>query len=580
MLKRDFGMTPKAIEHSTNIKLFVYSALMASIGSLLSWHVNGRQPFGIDDAHIFINYASNLSGGDGLIYSSGIPKVEGFTSFLWVIILAVMIKLGGTEPHFLIISITILSISQYYYLRILSYDRSGKVKILPLVLYSILLFSSIAYLSWTTITLMDVALYGWLISAFLFVLLVPKQNGEFRFNLAILALFVSFWIRPEAIVIGFVSVTLILLTWGKVLSLQRKILLGLTLFISVSSLTLFRVIYFGELLPNTFYAKVSPSFREDFKFGIKYLAEFISIIPVHFFLAFGIVFASIYVISFDKNRRFSILSPKGVFLLTVFLTVQMSIPVITGGDHFGYFRFFQAGFPILCVLIVIALVEISNRFLVIFSKFYSNRVNSNPKLKLSYLRVILLVIAVLILGQNNKLSWYSAIESPTPIKHEFGIANYGMSQGTILNTLFSSRLTGYPSIGVVTAGGVSRTYEGSIYDLMGLNNHQMAHNQGQRIGVKNHAAFEKETFYTMPINILFGSPEFEFFNAVYKDLFLDAEFTNEWVHGTLSLLGPENVQFSAFYNKVFLDELLKDSRYVFKDDFVFSKNEGAWEKTN
>ena len=50
---------------------------------------------------------------------------------------------------------------------------------------------------------------------------------------------------------------------------------------------------------------------------------------------------------------------------------------------------------------------------------------------------------------------------------------------------------------MITAGGIKYKYDGDVIDLMGLNNLHVAHNAGRRIGLKNHAAFEKQSLYDL-----------------------------------------------------------------------------------
>ena len=62
-----------------------------------------------DDAFISFRYAANLIGGDGLVYNAGEP-VEGYTNFLWTVLLAgamaiglnpvIASVLGGLIAHF------------------------------------------------------------------------------------------------------------------------------------------------------------------------------------------------------------------------------------------------------------------------------------------------------------------------------------------------------------------------------------------------------------------------------------------------------------------------------------------------
>ena len=41
-----------------------------------------------DDAFISFRYARNLSQGHGLVFNPGFERVEGYTNFLWVLLLA------------------------------------------------------------------------------------------------------------------------------------------------------------------------------------------------------------------------------------------------------------------------------------------------------------------------------------------------------------------------------------------------------------------------------------------------------------------------------------------------------------
>ena len=47
----------------------------------------------VDDAYIIFRYARNCSSGVGLVYNPGIP-VDGYTSFLWTILLCIMFRIG------------------------------------------------------------------------------------------------------------------------------------------------------------------------------------------------------------------------------------------------------------------------------------------------------------------------------------------------------------------------------------------------------------------------------------------------------------------------------------------------------
>src|SRR5262245_42468042 len=53
------------------------------------WRV---RTFTVDDAYISFRYARNLAHGLGLVYNEG-ERIEGYTNFLWTVLLAGGIKL-------------------------------------------------------------------------------------------------------------------------------------------------------------------------------------------------------------------------------------------------------------------------------------------------------------------------------------------------------------------------------------------------------------------------------------------------------------------------------------------------------
>src|SRR5690606_7995023 len=56
-------------------------------------HLWWAHPFTVDDAYISYRYARNFANGLGLVYNLGEP-IEGYTNFLWTVILAGAAKVG------------------------------------------------------------------------------------------------------------------------------------------------------------------------------------------------------------------------------------------------------------------------------------------------------------------------------------------------------------------------------------------------------------------------------------------------------------------------------------------------------
>ena len=89
---------------------------------------------------------------------------------------------------------------------------------------------------------------------------------------------------------------------------------------------------------------------------------------------------------------------------------------------------------------------------------------------------------------------------------EFTIASGERLRGWRLRQLaFADRRL---SLGVITAGGVAYAYDLPVIDLMGLNSVAMGHSAGDRKGVKNHSAFNRDVFFQVSPDLLLieGSP--------------------------------------------------------------------------
>ena len=77
------------------------------------WFTYNHSLTGIDDANIFFVYAKNLAEGNGLVYNVGGETVEGFTSFLWVIILSLFYLTGHMEVATLLFNLLLISYTLY-----------------------------------------------------------------------------------------------------------------------------------------------------------------------------------------------------------------------------------------------------------------------------------------------------------------------------------------------------------------------------------------------------------------------------------------------------------------------------------
>lgn len=520
---------------------------------------------GIDDADIFFVYAKNLASGKGLTYSLGIPPVEGYTSTLWMLLASLMFFLKLNEVGVLGLSMIFFAASQVVSFKIIDGVKLKNKSAIKL-LYVWIISSSFGYITWTTVSLMDTGLWSCLLMGLIYFLVFGPQNKKSwsllacLFGLAPLA-------RPEAYLLCPILLGLFYLK-GRMnhLSVRPVLCVCLGFLISVFSLTVFRLIYFGYPLPNTYYAKVSSSFRYNVTQGFDYLLGFLnSNVLANIALAGALLSGTLFlreiyffVFKHGAIKRAIIPYSQECGLLSIFVLILLLLPVFSGGDHFNLFRFYQPAFPIIVILVLI----LGSIHL---------RLEKIPKL------LVLPSIAFWIFWCSSKDNWPRLLHEDSPVKIEFKVAFWGKNLGASLNQIFSDSKSGYPSVGVIAAGGIGRFYKGVLYDLMGLNNSFIAHFSGERQGIKNHAAFQKAAFFALPIDLIPESPDNSFAQKALKGLFSDTTFVREWSYGRLALSLDPKTHVEAFFRNRFLQDLAEDSHFVFKMTKKYNSSEKKWD---
>lgn len=239
------------------------------------------------------------------------------------------------------------------------------------------------------------------------------------------------------------------------------------------------------------------------------------------------------------------------------------VPVMTGGDHFGMFRLFQAGYPFLCLILVLTAQEAASYF----------PARCLPRTVVAIYTLCLVPPAMCWLWTSaHAVSWTEVRYGGSPLGHEFETARGEIELGASLERAFA-RIQPKPALGVIAAGGLRRSYSGPLIDLMGLNNVTIGHGSGQRHGVKNHAAFEREALFATAPDIVLATlpapPAYENFDmSVLKDIHADRRFQNLYTYGVLRTgtpVGPQGLGLRAFFRKVWL-------RSHHEPDWTFSED--------
>ncbi|MFN3405803.1 MAG: hypothetical protein ACK40G_17030 [Cytophagaceae bacterium] len=540
---------------STRAKLIYTFAILVfvSLMATVIWLLNGKFKTGIDDANIYFVYMRNLSKGYGLVYNVGGERVEGFTSLLWTLIGATFYVFTD-NPEFLFVLLNIALITYtlcnlvFYFSSHLNAKRPNRYVILFLGLLAVVP----GYFEWTVLSLLETGLWSSIL--ILSVLNILSYNTE-NFNRSNISLSVLIFLlllcRPESILWGLffsiVRMTQSFLFFKK--PSKINFLPIVTFLIVISAVIGFRLMYFGYPVPNTFYAKVSSDYIENIKNGIKYLYLYFIDSPVVILIISAIAY-TLYTFFRNGKINFQLLFIALVILLT------FSIPLYTGGDHFGYSRFIQPLVPIIYLALVLILLD--------------QDIQPN-------LYIIVTFLLFLVFTSENSLVKYYKPERKL-LWNEWEIARMGQEKSEKLNSFFDA-LPRLPSQGVFTAGGTAYKYNGVTIDLLGLNNVKMAHAETQKDNsLKNHAAFNKEIFMEQKPDLFWYAGEFvstagldaneaivtsPWLRKVFKQIQDDEKFNKEYCP-VLIFKKNETLALKIFASYSFLNSL--DDRY-----FQYSK---------
>jgi len=320
-------------------------AIVASLGALLAHALH--YAFLTDDAYISFRYARNLSEGAGLVFNPGYEAVEGYTNFLWVVLLAGLDRLGvaphqAALPLSMICTVALWVTVAAFAMRWAPLGRGGLAA--AAATWLLALTPSVAV--WSTGGL-ETRLFELLVVVGALRLLSEDdalsrdRAGVSRVRpLAALLLALATLTRPDALLISAcVLGGAVLLRWREAVSRLRWILGSASVYAAaVGAHYGFRRLYYGEWLPNTYYAKVAGQTWWDL--GLRYLEVFALEHAVYLWIPLLVAGVAFHLRGGDRL----------VPLVAVAACLPHAVYVASvGGDHFE-FRPLDLYFPFAFVL--------------------------------------------------------------------------------------------------------------------------------------------------------------------------------------------------------------------------------------
>jgi len=310
--------------------LIVGGLLAVTAGQIYYWWGSVN-----DDAFISFRYSINLTRGEGLVYNAG-ERVEGYSNFLWVLVIAGGIELG-IEPLLTAKLVSVLCLLGTLG-AILRFGRGPERNLLWSGLAGLLFIGSRDVLSYS-LSGMETGLHTLLITLCVFWYARHSDRAATTpwaflwggLGLAVLAL-----VRLDG-VLFFAALWLFHLArrlWRRQAHflVRESLLLGLGFALLFVPYFWWRYRYYGYLLPNSYYAKTAFGL-EQFQTGWSYTASFLK--------SYGFL-APLWVLGLTRSRN---------VVLGVVTLWHAGYITLVGGDWMEGYRFYAPVLPLVAVVV-------------------------------------------------------------------------------------------------------------------------------------------------------------------------------------------------------------------------------------
>lgn len=317
-----------------SLKLYtIIGFILLAIGLIVNIFFSFNFDFTQDDAFITFRYAENFVNGHGLVYNIG-ERVEGYTNFLWLILM-ILGRIIGFEY---VLYSKIIGLLFGLGTIMITYLFSRKIfedKPLLSGLTALLLGSVYSFAYWSIAGLETSAFTFCLISSFFF---YDKKSLASPLMAALSALF-----RPEGMLAIIFLLTYEIISNKRLTNYVFKSLAVVSLLLIPYAV--FKIIYFGALLPNPFYAKTD--------FTLNQLVngwEYVSLYFYHYVGAGLFILPAL--IYFKKLQAIN-------KILLIFLLIYTLYIMFIGGDVLKVHRFFVPIMPFIAITIVYGLFKLA-----------------------------------------------------------------------------------------------------------------------------------------------------------------------------------------------------------------------------
>ncbi len=404
-----------------------------------------------DDTYISLRYANNLAEGHGLRFNPGGDRVEGFSSPLHILSMAAAIK-AGFEPR---------AVSQFSSL------SAALLAVLALVLWGQHRFGIL----WGSAAGLALALNqgfstwsrgGLETTGFaLLVLLALIAAAEKRWwTMGVLAGLLALT-RPEGALYWFpLFAYAVLAHRGEKRFLRDLFPAAFTALGIFLAWFLFRLAYFHDVLPNTFYAKMDGVRLAQVQRGLEYIVSFIRLSEIQVLLIMIGVGGILYLV---RGRTRSALDWRSWQVPGLGLVACAVIFILSaGGDWMNQHRFLQPTVPILILLAVCA-----GRYIAGIARPFAGRA------------VFTVVMALVFLSQPLRIFSHDIRHPNTPLDRPLGLVepwdeSSNPSMYFHLGEKMRDIMSADATVALIPVGAFSFACGRTVIDMLGLNDREIA----------------------------------------------------------------------------------------------------------
>lgn len=471
---RDFGKIGQVCFYIILISCCIYGLLFIYQTSFL---FDGERYFTLfDDAMISMRYAKNLADGYGLVWNPGGERVEGFTNPLWTLFMAVfhLFPLAASKMSLPIqlSGIAFLLINLVCVWKITNFVSNGD----RLASLTAVFLTAFYYpLTFWSLRGMEVSVLVCMVNCSIWLALrsIHKERASL---ILYLILGIATLIRPDMLVTG-----MSILMYMLLMDPRNRIAnasLGLVVLASFVVLqSVFRLAYFGDFLPNTYYLKMSgyPALLR--------IARGLMVAPKFLCTMFPLLLLAPFIYRLLRKNT------QVLLLLWIFAT-QLLYSIYVGGDAWELWgranRYIVIAVPALFILLGCTLADMKRLF-IDSSTGKSNIVNNK--------RVTVCAIALVLVS----LVSFNAVPGMHAYREWLLLDRPYMAdadESSVKTALMLKRITkSDATIAVVSSGLIPYFADRTAIDMLGKNDKKIARQEMRRLSDDSRMLYKYRAFY-------------------------------------------------------------------------------------